>query len=177
MQNHPSKEQCLQYLQDYKTPAHVIGHCRAVSETAYKIAYELNKHGYDLDLELITAAGLIHDIARVEDEHWLRGAEFMESKGFQQEADIIRVHMHYSPFSAVEDLTETDMICLADRVVLEDAYAGLDKRMDYVIAKAEKAGRVNAREIINAKKAGTKKFINQIEDIIGMTLDQLMKGE
>lgn len=177
MHKHPDRQQCMQYLKDYGTPAHVIGHCRAVAETAYKIAGELNKHGYDLDLDLILAAGLCHDIARVEDEHWNRGAEFMAEKGWIAEAEIIRVHMHYSPFSPLEELTETDMICLADRIVLEDAYAGLDKRMDYVIAKATKAGRANAAEIINAKKELTRKTIQDIEKTIGITFDQLMKGE
>lgn len=174
---HPSKEQCMQYLKDYNTPAHVIGHCRAVSETAFKIARELNKHGYDFDLELVTAAGLTHDIARVEDEHWNRGAEFMAGEGWLLEAEIIRVHMHYPFPETIENLTETDMICLADRTVLEDTYVGLDKRMDYIIEKAKKAGRANAEEIINEKKEFTRKFIQQIEGVIGMTFDQLMKGE
>ena len=101
----------------------------------------------------------------------------MAERGWLDEAEIIRVHMHYSPFSELEDLTETDMICLADRLVLEDAYAGLDKRMDYVIAKAKKAGRANAEEIINAKKEITRKLIKEIEKTIGITFDQLMKGE
>lgn len=167
----------MEYLAEYKTPAHVIGHCKAVADTACRIASELNKHGYDMDIELIRAAGLTHDIARVEDEHWNRGAEFMAERGWLAEAEIIRVHMHYSPFSALENLDEIDMICLADRTVLEDAYAGLDKRMDYIIAKAKKAGRLNAEAVINAKKEETRKTITGIENIIGITFDQLMKGE
>lgn len=177
MHKHPDRDLCMQYLKEYNTPVHVIGHCRAVAETAYRIAEELNKHGYDLNLDLILAAGLTHDIARVEDEHWNRGAEFMAERGWLEEAEIIRVHMHYSPFSELKDLTETDMICLADRTVLEDTYVGLDKRMDYVIEKAIKAGRLNAREIINSKKEITRQTIIGIENIIGITLDQLMKGE
>ena len=177
MHKHPDRDLCMQYLKEYNTPVHVIGHCRAVAETAYRIAEELNKHGYDLNLDLILAAGLTHDSPRVEDEHWNRGAEFMAERGWLEEAEIIRVHMHYSPFSELKDLTETDMICLADRTVLEDTYVGLDKRMDYVIEKAIKAGRLNAREIINSKKEITRQTIVGIENIIGITLDQLMKGD
>lgn len=176
-QTHPDRQQCLRYLEEYKTPAHVIGHCKAVADTAYRIGKALNEHGYHLDLELILAAGLIHDIARVEEEHWNRGAEFMENLGYTQEADIIRVHMHYTPFSAVENITETDMVCLGDRLVLEDAYAGLDKRMEYIIRKAEKAGRPGAAEAIACKKKETRAFIDGIEKVIGITIDELMKGE
>ncbi len=176
-QKHPTRQQCQSFLEEYKTPAHVVGHCNAVAETAYKIGNALNRHGYSLDLELILAAGLIHDIARVEDEHWERGAEFMEQRGYQQEADIIRVHMHYAVFNPVDKIDETDLICLADKLVLEDQYAGLEKRMDYILEKAKKFGRPGAREAILKKKEETKRFIGEIESIIGITFDQLMKGE
>lgn len=176
-QKHPDRQECLNYLKEYNTPAHVVGHCKAVAETAYRIGKALNENGYDLDLELVLASGLIHDIARVEDEHWNRGAEFMEKLGYQQEADIIRVHMHYTPFSQVKDINETDLVCLGDRLVLEDQYAGLDKRMEYIVRKAEKAGRVGAAEAIARKKEETRAFIEGIEAVIGMTIDQLMKGE
>lgn len=176
-QKHPDRQQCQRFLEEYRTPAHVVGHCNAVAETAYKIGSALNDHGYDLDLELVMAAGMIHDIARVEDEHWNRGAEFMEKLGYQQEADIIRVHMHYAVFNPVDRINETDLICLADKLVLEDRYAGLEKRMAYIIEKAKKAGRPGAEEAINKKKAETRRFIEEIENIIGITFDQLMKGE
>lgn len=176
-QKHPNRQQCSQFLKEYNTPAHVIGHCNAVADTAWKIGNALNRHGYDLNLELIMAAGMIHDIARVEDEHWNRGAEFMEKLGYQQEADIIRVHMHYAAFNPVDQINETDLICLADKLVLEDQYAGVDKRMDYILKKAKKFGRPDAEEAIMKKKEETKLFICEIENIIGISFDQLMKGE
>lgn len=176
-QNHPDRQQCQKFLEEYNTPAHVVGHCNAVAETACRIGGALNSHGYDLDLELVMAAGMIHDIARVEDEHWNRGAEFMEKLGYQQEADIIRVHMHYAVFNPVDKINETDLICLADKLVLEDKYAGLEKRMDYILEKAKKFGRPGAEEAIKKKKEETKRFIGEIENIIGITFDQLMKGE
>ena len=176
-QQHPDRQECLRILEEYKTPAHVVRHCMAVADTAVKIAAALNQHGYQLDLELIEAAGSLHDIARKEEEHWNRGAEIAESLGFFKEADIIRVHMHYSPFSPVEKITETDMVCLGDRTVKEDAYVGLDKRMEYILEKAKKGGRPNSIERILEKKEETRGFIRGIEAIIGTTLDQLMKGE
>lgn len=176
-QKHPDMQQCLQYLKEYNTPAHVVGHCKAVADTAYKIGKALNEHGYNLDLDLILAAGLIHDIARVENEHWNRGAEFMEKMGYQQEADIIRVHMHYTEFNPVDKINETDLICLADKLVLEDQYAGVDRRMGYILEKAKKLGRPGAEEAIMKKKEETKRFIIEIENIIDTTFDNLMKGK
>ena len=71
-------------------------------------------------------------------------------------------------------LTEADLVCIGDRIMLEDYYAGIDKRMDYIIAKAERQGNMAARPIILKKKEETKVLLRQIEDRIGMTLDKLM---
>lgn len=174
---HPDRQECERLLNEYKTPEHVKRHCRAVADMAYTVAEELNKHGFKLDLKLILAAGLLHDIARVEDRHWDVGAELMDKLGYHREAEIIKVHMTYSPFSDINDVTETDMVCLGDRTVLEDEYVGLDKRIDYVINKAKSHGNPQAEPIILEKKKQTRKFIDQIEAVIGCSLDDLMKGK
>lgn len=177
MQNHPSRQECLRYLKEYKTPDHVIRHCQAVADTAVKIGRALNQQGYHLDLGLIEAAGLIHDIARVEEKHWERGYQLAKERGYDQEADIIKVHMHYSPFSAAENVNETDLVCLADRVVKEDTYVGLDKRMEYIIQKARQQGHADAEKRIMEKKKEAQVLIDGIEKTIGMTFDELMKGK
>ena len=173
---HPDRHECERLLIKYGTPEHVKGHCRAVAGAACKIAEALNKHGYNLNVPLILAAGMLHDIARVEDRHWDVGAELMDKLGYHEEGKIIKVHMTYSPFSDISDVTETDMVCLGDRIVLEDEYVGLDKRMDYVINKAKNNGHPEAEQIILEKKKETRGFIHQIEETIGCTLDELMKG-
>ena len=67
---HPTTEECLKLLEEYGTPDRVKGHCRAVADTACRIGRALNRHGHHFDLELVNAAGLLHDIARVEERHW-----------------------------------------------------------------------------------------------------------
>lgn len=174
---HPDRQECLRLLHENKTPEHVIRHCRAVCDTAVKIGTAMNKHGYDFDLELVQAAGMLHDIERVEDEHWIKGGDLVERLGYPQEADIIRAHMFYT-FSPIEAFNETDLVCLGDRLVKEDKYVGLDKRIQYVIEKVERrGGDSETRAAILEKKKQTAKLIAHIEEIIGMTLDQLMKGE
>lgn len=90
---HPTTEECLKLLEEYGTPTRVKGHCRAVADTACRIGRALNRHGHHFDLELVNAAGLLHDIARVKEHHWDVGADFAEKLGYVQEAAIIRVHM------------------------------------------------------------------------------------
>ena len=45
----------------WNTPEKVKAHCKAVSDVAVKMAEELNKNGYSLDLSLIKGTGLVHD--------------------------------------------------------------------------------------------------------------------
>ncbi len=177
-QQHPDKQECLRLLHENKTPEHVIRHCQAVCDTAAAIGEAMNECGYGFDLDLVRAAGMLHDIARVEDEHWIKGGDLVERLGYPQEAAIIRAHMFYT-FSPIEAFNETDLVCLGDRLVKEDKYVGLEKRIQYVIEKVEKRGNdgPDVREKIMGKMRGAACVIDQIEAIIGTTLDELMKGE
>ena len=211
--NHPDRERCLAYLEEYGTPPHVVGHCMAVADVACRIGAALNEaggtlapaiseveferydkgmgfQGYRVDLEntnmdtgvyrlfdlaLTEAAGLLHDMARVAENHWDAAADFCLEEGLHEEAKIIRLHMQYEFMTDAWHFTEADLICLGDRLVLEDHYTGIDERMDYIIAKAERRGQMHAREHILRKKEETKVLLRQIEERIGMSLDDLMK--
>lgn len=170
---HPSREECFVLLKNNKTPSHVVRHCVKVTETALKIAEALNKKGFHLDLGLIQGAGLIHDIARVEDKHWEVGAKIASGVGYHDEAEIIKQHMSYhcDPYKA--DINELDIICLSDRMVKEDEYVGLETRMQYILDKFE--GNEEAIERISSRIKDNRVLIKRIEKIIGKSLDALMK--
>ena len=174
---HPAREECERLLSRYGTPEHVKGHCREVARTALNIAKALNEKGAHLDLGLVLAAGMLHDIARAEDKHWEVGAELMRKLGYEKESEIILVHMKYSPFSPIDQVNETDMVCLGDRLVSEDRYVGLDARIDYIIDKAKRNGHPEAEKIILEKKKETRRFMDEIERRIGISIDQLMGRE
>ncbi len=169
---HPSREECLALLKKYNTPDHVIKHCIMVTETALRIGKALNDRGCNLDLGLIQGAGLIHDIARVEDNHWDIGAEIASDLGYDQEADIIKIHMFYYCDPSQEEIKEKDIICLADRMVKEDQYVGLDDRMQYILEKFK--GNQEAVERISERIKDNKAMILRIEKIIGTSIDSLM---
>ena len=169
---HPSREECMELLKEYKTPDHVVRHCIKVTETALKIAEALNKNGYDLDLALIQGAGLMHDIARVDERHWEIGADIASGLGYQKEADIIRVHMFYNCNPDAEEITETDILCLADRMVREDEYVGLETRMHYILEKFKL--NQEAFDRISERIKDNMTLIKKIEKIIGMSIDSLM---
>lgn len=170
--SHITKEFALQLLENNQTPNHVISHCMAVARASVLLATELNKYGYDLSIELIEGAAMIHDIARVHEEHEVLGAKIAENYGFQEEANIIREHMHYAITTDIECITEMDIVCLGDRMVKEDQYVGLKKRMDYILAKWQ--GNQKAEAIIRAKVQEQSALLMEIEKIIGISMDELI---
>jgi hypothetical protein len=71
-------------------------------------------------------------------------------------------------------LKELDMVCLGDRLIMEDEYVGLDARMDYVIKKADGDKRIE--KIINERREINRILIQNIETIIGISLEELILG-
>ena len=159
---------------EFGTPEHVRRHCVAVAAVAVRIGSALNDAGCKLDLELIEGAARVHDIARTEKNHAFVGAEFLIKRGYPYEAILVRSHMNH-PFGNVKDIREQDVLCLADRVVREDEYVGIEKRVEYLMAKP--AMTAEGKAIMQAVMEATKQYIRDIEDIIGVSLDELIQKE
>ena len=170
--NCPSQEKCLELLADYGTPPHVIRHCLAVAETALRIGKALNEHGYSLDLCLLGSAALLHDIARVEENHAQKGAEIAEQLGYSEIADLIRCHMTYSTEPTQQNISEKDILCLADRMVKENVYVGIEERMQYILAKFKNDPA--ATERITRRLDEIRWLSKKIETTVGVSIDELM---
>jgi hypothetical protein len=96
--------------------------------------------------------------------------------GYEEEAEIINAHMTYSPFSDIDKATEVDLVCLGDRTVIEDRFVGVEDRINYIVDKATRHGHPEAKTEIVKYKLDTERFVAQIEERIGVTLQELMKG-
>ena len=170
---HPTRIECIKMMQEYGTPMNVVRHCKAVADAGLRIAFALNEKGFYLNTKLVLSAGLLHDIARVEDEHWKVGAEYVSQIGYFKEAEIIRLHMHHAHDTDPYKLKEIDMVCLGDRLIMEDEYVGLDARMDYAIGKAE--GVKWIEDIINERREINRVLIQNIENLVDKSLEELIK--
>ena len=74
------------------TPA-VAAHCRAVADMAVRIGEALNHAGVSLNLGLIRAAALVHDLTRGEPDHARRGAKLLQDLDMPQIAAIVATRM------------------------------------------------------------------------------------
>ena len=155
----------------YETPEHVQLHCNEVARVAGLIGEALNEKGYHLDIQRIRGAAMVHDLVRVQKDHDIKGGEILDKIGYHPEAELVRHHMKYYPFSSISNINEQDVLCLADRLVKEHQYVGLDARMDYLIHKPGCTPEMEKR--ILKSKEHTAAIIRGIESVIGESLDDL----
>jgi uncharacterized protein len=93
----PSREQATKLLRKNNCSTPVIRHCQTVAAISLEIASQLQKKGLNLDLKLVEAGALLHDIGRSKTnavEHGLVGAQIAEAEGLPQPVvRIIRRHV------------------------------------------------------------------------------------
>ncbi len=118
----PDDVLCETLLDEYGTPEQVRRHCYAVAEKARCLA-----EGRAVNMELLLAAALLHDIARTKKDHASVGADFLKEHGFADVGDIIAVH-HELPMQEEFRISEKSLLFLADKLVLEDRECTLEER-------------------------------------------------
>ena len=80
----PNREQALGLLRKYKCSPQVISHCLAVADLAVETAGKLEEKGHKIDIDLVEAGALLHDLGRSKThgvDHGVVGAKLAESAG------------------------------------------------------------------------------------------------
>jgi molybdenum cofactor cytidylyltransferase len=123
----PTKEQCLRMMDEYNVPRNIREHCHAVARVAVRLAGLLNDSGHRLDVDLIEAAALLHDIARTRANHAQAAAEMLIERGYTKTADIVRQHMKPDPDEQLR-ISEVTVVYLADKYVNGNRIVPLKQR-------------------------------------------------
>ncbi|MDR3295943.1 MAG: TIGR03960 family B12-binding radical SAM protein [Clostridiales Family XIII bacterium] len=168
----PAKEECLRILKENRSPDHVVRHCLAVAGVAEKIGTALTDAGLRLDIELIFAAAMLHDVCRAETQHDQAGGALLRALNHAPVAELVEQHMKHRFPVNVEAVREIDVLCLSDRVVREDVFVGFEKRMEDVAARF--AGNPEALSAITENVQSTRTLIRQIEEKTGARLAELV---
>ncbi len=114
--NIPTHAECQAMLDKYQADGRVLRHGQAVASIACALAASLNQAGCRLDLDLVAAGGLIHDLAKGKPNHSQRGGRMAACMGFSALSAIIASHMDIS-FSRNDMINEAAIVFLADKLV------------------------------------------------------------
>ena len=124
----------------------IEAHCRAVEKEARRIARALP---LALDESLLSAAALLHDVARAEPQHAQTGAAWLRELGYPDAARLVGQH-HDRDGTTVD---EAAILYLADKCVAEDRVVPLAERFEISEAKCltEEAKDAHARRYAAAE--------------------------
>ncbi len=154
----PSREQALQLLKKNKCAPQVIAHCLTVTDYALDLAAKIETKGYNVNLDLVEAGGILHDLGRCKTnsvEHGVVGANLALALDIKNEVvNIIKRHvgagitekeaeaMGWPKDNYMPQTLEEKIVCYADKRVDEGKVVPIDGE----ITKLQKVGKPEAAE-------------------------------
>ncbi|WP_415713676.1 HD domain-containing protein [Maridesulfovibrio sp.] len=174
MPNIPTPEQCEQLLSSHNTPEASIKHSRIVRDVARRIGRDLKwLRDRGPNLALITAAALLHDIAKGQPEHASAGAEIVRKHGYGEVADIIAAHNNIE-YSGELPVTEKEIVFIADKLVKGEQMVTVVYMFDHKIKSC-----TDARLLAQLKhsKENALRIKTSIEQETGKNLEELAIAE
>jgi len=155
----------MEILERFNVQAPIIAHSRKVALLACFLAFALNQKGYEFDLELITAAGLLHDLAKGEPNHALAGGKKVCELGYPKVGEIISQH---NDITLKDMIDEAQILYLVDKLIIEDKIVTLDKRFQRALEKYGSKDKVKENILTRQKNATLIK--EKIEKALNKTL-------
>jgi CTP:molybdopterin cytidylyltransferase MocA len=151
-------------------PPSVAAHGRAVADMAVRIGEALNLAGYSLDIGLIRAAALVHDMARGKRDHARIAAEMLRELDMPLMADTVASHMDLAACGE-QRIEEAAVVFLADKLIQEERYVGLAERFR---SRAEDthAG-VEAAAAARRRRESAARIAERVQSVIGLPLESL----
>ena len=148
-----------------------LAHSQLVCRAATALACELSDQGCTLDLDLIYGGAMLHDVAKGQPRHEIRGAEMLAALGLKEIASIAAAHMDLE-ISPTGELTEKEVVCLADKFISGTRRIGIEKR--YVEKLKIFAGDQKiCREILGRKERALA-LKNRAEQMSGRSMESIL---
>lgn len=164
----PDYEECMEILRLSNVKQEIIEHMISVSEFSRKITNQLNKKGYNLNINAVQAGAILHDVAKEKKNHAEEGAKIVREFGYECLSEIISEHIELKDFSKI---AEKEIVYICDKLVKGTKLTTLDNRFEWAFNKYK-----NELEIlknINKRYEHAKKIKEAIENIIGDSLENM----
>lgn len=140
----PTRQECFELIRQYEMLPHIVRHSELVTEVALLIGRKLNSRGEHLDLALVEAAALLHDITKTmcittKENHAQTGGELLASLGYPAVANIVRQHIRLDPETYnPRAVTEVELVNYADKRVQHEQVVDIGERFRDVLERYAK---------------------------------------
>ena len=168
----PTREECMALMKEiFLVEKEVIDHCQAVAEVAVALGKALKKVGNDLDLDLIAAAGLLHDLARKQSDHARRAERILCQLGYPDVAGIVGAHMDIS-LGDRKSISEREVVFLADKLVQGSRMVDLELR--FKTKMKQYASDPDIFSMINDRLQSALMVKHQLEQLTGKSIKAMI---
>ena len=174
--NIPTERQCFELLEKYKVPGNVVKHSMLVDMVAMHIGKKMAEKGVPINLRLLHAAALLHDIAKIqclgkkEMDHAAEGRLLLEKEGFPEVGAVVETHMLSDITNNKTTTWERKILNYADKRA-GDNIVSLEKRFAYI---RKRYGKKFAADI-DAAEPALKELEKEIFSLIGEKPDSVEK--
>ena len=122
----------------------IMTHSLQVCRVATWIGEQLNRQGAAINIDLVKAGALLHDITKTRsiqtgEIHSATGAEYLVGLGYPEVSDIVRQHVKLDLYLDGGQLSEAEIVNYSDKRVLHDRIVSLNERMDYILERYGRA--------------------------------------
>ena len=136
----PTRQECMDLMERVQMPPHIRRHSLLVAEISLYLGRLLNRNSSRLDLELVEAAALLHDIAKPRclstgENHNTLGADMLEEWGYPLLAPIVRDHVTMDEARVTAPVTESVLVNYADKRVKHDQVVTIQERFEDLIER------------------------------------------
>ena len=182
----PTEEECMLLMKEMGLEENMKKHSILVAKMAEALGRELIKSGERIDMNLLRASGLLHDIDKkltLNDgkNHGFTSEKMLIERGYPEVAKIVRKHRLETVTEDPEGLKmwEEKLVFYADKRLNDYTLVSLDERYDYLIKRYGTTE--EKRRSILSTKPHVEKLEQEIFSRIGRSPDELKamigKGE
>jgi molybdenum cofactor cytidylyltransferase len=169
----PTPEECMALMNEtFRAEKEITDHGQVVAKMAMTLGKASKIAGADLDLDLIFAAGLLHDIARKQADHARIAEQILSKLGYSAVADIVGSHMDIT----IEDrkaINEKEVVFLADKLVRGSRIVDLESR--FKTKMKQYASDPDVLSIIRGRLESALKIKHRLEHLTGKSLESMIK--
>ena len=168
----PTPDECLVLLNEtFDAGEEVIGHGKIVAKVALALGKAIQQSKTDLNLDLLVAAGLLHDLARNQRDHAHVAMQILNNLDYPAVAEIVGVHMDIR-FEDEKAISEKEVVFLADKLVSGTRIVDLKARFDTAIKRYGSEPDVLAN--IKGRMGSALKIKHRVEQLAGRSLEAIV---
>jgi uncharacterized protein len=136
----PTREECLKLMRECGMLENIIAHSLEVTKVALFVSMELNKTGQRINLGLVEAASLLHDLTKTEclktkEDHAQTGSRLLKRMGYERVGEVVAQHIWLGRKANPSTVTEGEIVNYADKRVMHDRIVPLEERFNDLKAR------------------------------------------